>query len=248
METNTNYSLREYIQASPSSKFITPILLSLLIFEHWRHYGLENPSHAGSWLLSFWPILIVLGLSVLDGIIRYCRKSSTIPLKEDARYKKCSQINLYLFFSWLAVSTVSRIFLSSSIDRFVALYVGPAIALFLFINVIIYFVRSSSKKKLLSVFIFFSVGFQQSFSNDVILENSSEGIDVPPVWQKRVRAEIEESTLHITSEENIDKVTINDKEFTLINVRSVSFDVSDYPVGTRIIIETDSSTYIGYID
>lgn len=148
----------------------------------------------------------------------------------------------------LFVSAISRIYLSISIDRIVALYVGSAIALLLFSNDVFNFDRSSLKKKLLSVLIFFSVGFLHSFSNDLNLEKKLGGVENPPVWQKQVRANIEEDTLYITSEENIDKVIINDDEYPFINASSVTIDISDYPVGARIIIETDSSTYIGYIE
>lgn len=147
METNTNYSMKEYIKASPLNKLIVPVFVSFLVFEHWGNYGVESLNLLRSHLLSWWPIVVVIVLAVLDGVVRYYQKRPMTPLKDDARYKKCSQINLYLFFSWLGLSTVSRIFLSLSIDRIVALYVGPMVALLIFINVLHYFFKKEEASR-----------------------------------------------------------------------------------------------------
>lgn len=247
METKTNYSLTEYIQASPSRKFIAPILLSLLIFEHWRHYGLQNPSLAGSWLLNFWPILIVLGLSVLDGIIRYYRKSPMIPLKDDARYKKCSQLNLYLFFSWLAVSAVSRIFLSSSIDRFVALYVGPAVALLLFGNLLIYFINMKRVSKKLLILLLLVLITSPSYA-DLVVERTGN-IPSTSTTEDDFQGIVVGDKLVLTSEkENLLEITINGVLFPLFGKKSAEIDISDFPPGSEVSIVTDKNIYKGYLE
>lgn len=147
METNRIRTLQRCVTASPFFRIGSTLLIIALIYSNWERYGIADNTHHVSEDVLLWTICFVIITSMIDGICRFIRRASVQDAGLANRDKESDRTQLQLICIWLAAAILGRLFLKVSIDRFIALYVGPMFVLLLIANLLSSYLHRKQKQK-----------------------------------------------------------------------------------------------------